>query len=102
MSNPDKTIRLDTEELVRLIMSAHGIHEGFFVLVPELMFNLGPHSVMDQNSGVARDHAGISMITTAYRLQRVNDHERGSFDAATINPKKTRSTKPRATSKDPK
>jgi hypothetical protein len=86
MSNDAKKYSISSNDIVKLIMEKHDIHEGFYILLPELSINVGSHSIPSETESNSESHVGITMITTGYSLIEVTDNLNTSWDASAINP----------------
>lgn len=81
--------KVSTEDLVKILMEKFDLHDGKYLLVPELTANIGPHRVPNEDGTTSGPHVGISVITTGYVLVPAPTDlkdEDGVWDAQVLNP----------------
>ncbi|AYA02260.1 hypothetical protein BEN74_04810 [Acinetobacter sp. WCHAc010034] len=91
--NKEKTkYSISTSDIVKTIMEKHDIHNGYYILLPELTVNVGPHAVTSDDEQQSEQHIGITTITTGYSLiEAPDDLKKNGWDASAINPRSQKS-----------
>lgn len=93
MNNEKTKYSISTLDIVKTIMEKHNIHDGYYILLPELTVNVGPHAVVADDEKQSEKHIGVTTITTGYSLvEAPSNLKKDSWDASIINTLKDDST----------